>query len=178
MSDDTRNEDPKPAEKKTTTPPWGKDEDFDPARAWSLIENLRTEVEDLKTAKKDLEADRQAREDAEKTEAEKAADRAKQAEERAEQAERALYVERAVRKHEIPDDLVEFLTGSTEEEINERAERLSKSLGKDGSEQERKHEEPGDDGRPTPALTPGHGGDAPEHFDAAAIAQAARESAY
>jgi len=30
-----------------STPPWGSDEDFDPARAWNLIQNLRSDKEGL-----------------------------------------------------------------------------------------------------------------------------------
>lgn len=37
----------------TQTPPWGSDEDFDPQKAWDLIQNLRTEVKDLKTSNAD-----------------------------------------------------------------------------------------------------------------------------
>lgn len=36
---------PKPEAPK---PPWGSDEDFDPQRAWNLIQNLRTENTDIK----------------------------------------------------------------------------------------------------------------------------------
>lgn len=38
------------------TPPWGSDEDFDPQKAWDLIQNLRTEVKDLKTSNADTVA--------------------------------------------------------------------------------------------------------------------------
>lgn len=31
------------------TPPWGKDEDFDPERAWNLIQNLRSDKETLQS---------------------------------------------------------------------------------------------------------------------------------
>ncbi|MFB9283159.1 hypothetical protein ACFPRL_27185 [Pseudoclavibacter helvolus] len=52
------------------TPPWGSDEDFDPKKAWQLIQNLRSDKETLTssrtTAVKDAEtaAERRAREEA------------------------------------------------------------------------------------------------------------------
>lgn len=33
----------------SSTPPWGSDEDFNPERAWNLIQNLRNEKETLKS---------------------------------------------------------------------------------------------------------------------------------
>ncbi len=42
--------------------------------------------------------------------------------------EAELWRERAARAHQIPDDLVEFLTGSTEAEVMQRAERLASRL--------------------------------------------------
>jgi hypothetical protein len=42
--------------------------------------------------------------------------------------EAELWRERAARAHTIPDDLVEFLTGSSEAEVMQRAERLAAQL--------------------------------------------------
>lgn len=41
-------EEPKP------TPPWGSDEDFNPDKAWTLIQNLRSEAATMKAASKEL----------------------------------------------------------------------------------------------------------------------------
>lgn len=38
------------------TPPWGSDEEFNPQKAWDLIQNLRTELKDLKTSHTDTAA--------------------------------------------------------------------------------------------------------------------------
>jgi hypothetical protein len=146
--------------------------DFDPERAARLIDNLRGEIADLK---KDLGTARtalQEREDAEKSEAQKIADRAAAAEKAAADAKRALLIERATRKHSLPEDVVEFLTGDTEEEIEAKAARLA-SLGapkKDGEETP-----PADlPGKPKADLVPGHGGEETAPFDPDAIAAAAR----
>lgn len=39
----------------TPTPPWGSDEDFNPEKAWNLIENLRAEAKDAKAKVRDFE---------------------------------------------------------------------------------------------------------------------------
>lgn len=155
------------------------DGEFDAERAARLVENLRKEVETLKADKETLSASLQEREDADKSDAQKTADALDAAKKAAADAQRLLYVERAARKHSLPDDLVEFLTGETEEEISDKAERLAKYRpSDDGSPSEDSSEEPAPAGvapqRPTPTLTPGHGGEAPQPFDAAAIAKAVR----
>lgn len=171
-----------------STPPWG--DDFDAEKAWTLVQNLRGDKEKLQGEKDSLTAEltteRQAREDAEK--AAKDVDpegKLTAAEKRAADAERSLWTERALRKHAIDEELVEFLSGDTEEAILAKAEKLSK-VGKPGDEKpggEKSDEDKnGADkpeggelqGRPAPALTPGHGGDSPAPFDPEAIASAAR----
>lgn len=163
----------------STTPPWG--DDFDASRAWTLLQNVRG---DLAKAKDDLASERQARETAES--ALKDADpegKLTAAETRAAEAERSLWTERALRKHSIAEELVEFLSGDTEEAILAKAEKLSK-VGKPDGEQPKPDEEKPDESadkpdgglppRPTPDLTPGHGGDTPAPFDPEAIANNAR----
>lgn len=166
---------PDPAPDAGSTPPWG--DNFDAAKAWTLIQNLRTDKETLKGANETLTADLQAR-DATITELET---RATTAETEAKTTKRELLVEKALRKHPVDDDYLEFLSGDTEEEIFSKAERLSK-LGKP-KEEPKGDPDPAADpkpdplaGRPTPTLTPGHGGEAAPPFDPAAIAKKARES--
>jgi hypothetical protein len=176
----------------TSTPPWG--DDFDAEKAWTLVQNLRGDKEKLQGEKDSLTAElateRQAREDAEKAAKDTDPDgKLSAAEKRAADAERSLWTERALRKHEIDEELVEFLAGDTEEAILAKAEKLSK-VGKPGSEKPKGDE--GKDGekpsgdsappegdlqsRPAPTLTPGHGGDTPAPFDPEAIASAARKA--
>lgn len=159
---------------KTSTPPWG--DDFDAARAWTLVVNLRAEVADEKEAHAATKAERDTLAE-EKTAAETAAQEATTAREAAEEATRTasrdLWIERAVRKHGLDDDLVEFLTGDDEEAILAKAERLA-GRNKPGKKDEENADAANLSGRPTPALTPAHGGDAPAPFDPDAIADSAR----
>jgi hypothetical protein len=164
-----------------TTPPWG--DNFDAERAWTLVQNLRAE---LTTEKDKTKTERQAREAAERSLQEADPEgKITEAETRAKAAERELYVERALRKHEIDEDLVEFLSGDTEEEILTKAERLSKlgkpkdDKGKDGDkDKDGQGETPKVDatGRPVPNLVPGHGGDESAPFDADAIVKSVRSA--
>ena len=172
----------------TDTKPWG--DDFDEAKAWTLIQNLRADKTRLTDS---LTTERQAREVADT--AAKSSDTdgkiAAAAEKRATTAERSLYVERALRKHAIDEDLVDFLTGDTEEEILARAERLAKVSspkpeggkpagdkpdGEAGDKPDADKPEEGLPGRPQPGLTPGHGGTPPEPFDADAVVTSIRKS--
>ena len=160
---------PDPTKASDQTPPWGKDEDFDPARAWSLIQNLRTERDGFKTKVSEYDTERQQREDAEKTELQKLQDKLAAAEKIGSERERALIVAKTLRKYPELEDLEDLLTGETEEEIVAKAERLAKR-GK-GDEQQ------GTDpltGRPRTALTPGHNAPDESQFDPDAIARNAR----
>lgn len=149
--------------------------EFDAERAARLIENLRSEIKDLKAEKATLATSLQEKEDAEKTESQRLSDRLAAAEKAAKDAQRALLVERAARKHNLPEDVVDFLIGDTEEEIEAKAERLARlgSPKKDEPNEEQKPEDDGLPGRPAPALKPGHGGDSSAPFDPREIAKEA-----
>ena len=162
--------------------PWG--DDFDEAKAWTLVQNLRG---DKSTLQADLATARQAL-----TEAETKATAGETEKDRADKAERALWTERALRKHPtVSDDFVDFLSGDTEEEILAKAERLSKvgqpkapaeapkpdaDAKPDGEPKPDADAKPELPGKPKPdlTLTPGHGGYVAEPFDPAAIAAKAR----
>lgn len=164
--------------------------DFDAPRAQALITKLR---EELKEAKAATAAETEKAQAASKALA-KAEAAAKEAVERAGKAERDLMVEKAVRKHDLDDDVIEFLTGETAEEIDAKAEKLARfgAKGKKPAAEEKADkgdDKPGDDdkpeggkpdgegdGRPKPNLKPGHGGDAPEPVDTDAIVAKARSS--
>lgn len=113
----------------TSTPPEG----LDAATAWAEISALRGEVRDLKTR---ATAARSARDKAIE-EGDEAATRSSASAledllsaQRAElaAAHRELYVARALRKSNLEDDVVEFLTGDDEEAILASAKRLSSLL--------------------------------------------------
>lgn len=164
--------------------PWG--DDFDEAKAWTLVQNLRG---DKSTLQADLATARQAL-----TEAETKATAGETEKDRADKAERALWTERALRKHPtVSEDFVDFLSGDTEEEILAKAERLSK-VGQpkapavddpkpdaDPKPDDPKPEEPAKPelpGKPKPDLTPGHGADAPAAFDPDAVVAAIRKNSH
>lgn len=157
-----------------TAPPWG--DDFDPARAWNLVQNLRAERDKAR-------ADRDALAEQVKTfDAERAT-----LTERAQSAERSLWVEAALRKHPLRPDLsptaeadaLAFLTGDSAEEIERKAATLA-ALGAKGSPSPATPDA-GLTSRPSPRLTatPGHGddsGDAPKDLDALAASITSRQS--
>jgi hypothetical protein len=180
MSDTT------PATGETTDNPEGKapefEGEFDAEKAQRLVANLRAEVASLKERTTALTAERDDfKAAAEKTGEDR--DKAlKEALDRAEAAERTL----AIKKHNLPDDVVEefadYLTGSADE-VDAKAAKLAARLGAPKEEQpaeqpsgEETPEEPAPvlPERPKPALTPGHGGEVTPEFDPAAIAKAAR----
>ncbi|KUM41205.1 hypothetical protein [Arthrobacter sp. EPSL27] len=178
---DTENQTPaatdaKPDAEKT---PWGAD--FDAERAWKLVQNLRAEVTDLKQKNSTYESERQAREDEGKSELQKLQDRLQAAEQKAKEAARDLNLQKVLRKHPELEDFADLLTGETEEELFAKAERLA-AIGKpkepaEGEQKdgEQKPDAPELPAKPTPNLTPGHGGDDSTPFDPTAIALAARQ---
>lgn len=170
----------------TEAPPWG--DDFDPARAWQTICHLRDEVRAAKAAaaeaaERAAEAPEEAAPDGNPGDAPSGpeegtddatkalADRVAAAERDAAEARRALWVERALRKYDVPDDLHDLVTGDTEEAVTAIAERLAGRT--------RPTKAPAADDmprRPDAALTPGHGGEAPKPFDPDALAARARRA--
>lgn len=172
---------------KSQTPPWG--DDFDAEKAWTLVQNLRGEVKAEKdkrtaaeTARDDVQRQLTAIEDQGKTDAQRATDQATKTAEDLAAARRELYIERALRKHNVPEDYVEFLTGDDEDSILAKAEKLA-SLGKpaqdDDSDDGANEQPPADgsapaSGRPQPGLQPGHGGNDPEPVDIDALVASIR----
>ncbi len=167
-------------------PPWGKDEDFDPEKAWKLIQTLRgaeatltNKVRELQTAVDAKSAADKAEADKGKSETQRLAERLAEIETQAQKDRRALLVERAQRKHNLSDDALIFLTGETPEEIEQRAAALAAFGGKKDKDSSTDDVQPKDDaaqlpGRPAPALRPGHGGEPAVVIDAAALATEAR----
>lgn len=158
--------------------------DFDAEKAQRLVANLRAEVVTLKERTAAITAER----DDFKAAAEKTGDdrdkALKAALDRAEAAERSL----AIKKHNLPDEIVEefadYLTG-TAEEVDAKAAKLAARLAPKteepgepagGEGEEPVEEPPAPVERPKPALTPGHGGEVTPDFDPVAIAKAARRS--
>lgn len=167
---------------KSTTPPWGEEENFDAARAWELIVDLRAERDGLKTEKATLTterdalvAEKDAAASAGQTEAEKAEAAARKTADDLAAARKELWVERALRKHNVPEELMEFLSGDDEDAILAKAAKLAGLPAKpsDEGDKDADKDKPGamPGGRPKPAFTPGHGGDE-DVFDPDAIVAA------
>jgi hypothetical protein len=151
---------------KTQTPPWGEVENFDADKAWTLILNLRKDVETLKTDKATLTTERDALVDekaaaatAGQSEAEKADAAARKTADDLTAARKELWVERALRKHSVPEELMEFLSGDDEDAILAKAAKLAGLPAPKAEEPAAKDDAAKPAGRPQAALTPGHGGD-------------------
>lgn len=159
--------------------PWG--DDFDAERAWKLVQNLRTERDGLKTERDALKTERDGlvtERDGLKSELQT---KTEEVERTTKEKERELALQKVLRKHPELEDFADLLTGDTEEELAAKADRLA-AIGKpkDGGDGENKGDEQKPDGtelpaKPTPNLTPGHGGDDSTPFDPTAIALAARK---
>jgi hypothetical protein len=153
-------------DKTTQTPPWG--DDFDAETAWTLVQNLRGEVKGLKTDKVALKTERDAFEakvtefeNNGKTAEELAATKAQADADALKAAQRELWTERALRKHGVPEELIEFLTGDDEEAILAKAEKLAglKSASTPDPDDKGGDPTPPPSTRPASGLTPGHGGE-------------------
>lgn len=122
----------------TTKPPWGSDEEFDPQKAWDLIQNLRKDIEtakdDAKTAKAKLatvESERDAAltkineaQHEGKSESEKLAGQLADLEKKlADSGARALRAEVVAAKGLTPAQ-AKRLSGTTREELEADADEL------------------------------------------------------
>src|SRR5262245_36751800 len=94
----------------------------------AYVKQLRREAAGLRTKLVDAEERLQEREDADKSELERATERATAAEQRAADAETRLVRFEVAAEHGLDLDAAKFLTGSTREEIELRAEELGKLL--------------------------------------------------
>lgn len=143
----TTEEKSKEQEQGQTKPPWGSDDEFNPEKAWKLIQNLRGDVEELKPKAAKL----RELEDAEKTEAQRLKDQleAEQASNATSKTEVAKL--KAAIKHGLSEEDLELLSG-TPEEIEQRAERLAARLAGTSNEEE---QEGGTGRRPKERLRPG-----------------------
>ena len=111
-------------------PPWGSDEEFNPEKAWNLIQNLRTDNTELKSKSSEASARLQEIEDAKLTESEKLTRDLETT--RTENGSLSLENARlkAVLAHDALtiDDLA-LIGGTTAEEVEEAAAKLAARLG-------------------------------------------------
>lgn len=111
--------------------PWGDDADFDPDKAWTLIENVRNDAAKLKTDRDALAAKVKAHEDATKTEQEKAAEATQTAQNEAAAATREAARLRIALKKGLTETQAKRLVGDTEEELEKDADDLLESFKED-----------------------------------------------
>lgn len=137
---------PKPDEK----PPWGDDKDFDPGRAWKLIQDTRGDRDKLKRERDDLSGKVKEHEDASKSEQEKSSERAAEAEKKASAATLEAARLRVALKKGLTETQAKRLVGDSEEDLEKDADELLASF---------KQEESGSGGgssrRPKEKLRPG-----------------------
>jgi hypothetical protein len=149
------------------TPPWG--DDFDPARAWNLVQNLRADKEKLTGKVTDFEKAAQDAADAKKSDLERALARAEKAEKAIADREAAAKRTAVLEKHGLSADDAAFLAGVSDDDLDARAQALAARFGVGQSKPDAAEAIPG---KPTPKLTAGHASsDAPDAFDPLALAE-------
>ena len=110
-----------PKAKEKPTPPWGTDEEFNPEKAWKLIQDLRSDKDKLKP----LADKARELEDAQKSEVDKLNDRIKELEPTAHEAARL----RVALDKGLTLKQAKRLVGDTEEELAADADQLLEDLG-------------------------------------------------
>lgn len=134
MSDeDTSNTDASQVEGDTKTdtaaPPWGSEEDFNPEKAWKLIQGLRGDKESLTADRDKYKQAHDAAETAKLSDIERANRERDDALSSASQNGVELARLRAAIKYGLDEDDLEFVGGNTPEEIDTSAKKLADRLG-------------------------------------------------
>jgi hypothetical protein len=164
-------------DKKTTTsaaPPWGSAEEFNPERAWTLIQNLRAEKDEHKAKADEFGTKVKEFEDKDKTELERATGKLSEVEKRAADAEHAaLRLEVALDK--APEGmsvaqvkkLAKRLAGKNKAELEADAAELFADFAPTKDDAPKG----GGSGRPRERLRPGASSDdEPDEMDPAKLA--------
>lgn len=173
MPDDITPENtPAPVQTEVITPaepkkPWGDDADFDAAKAWTLIENLRGDKAKTQIERDELAARVQAAEDAKLSEQDRIAKELETA--KAELAEQRRKV--ALTQYDLPGSALVFLTAESADEIDKQASALA---GLAPKKDDATPKVPADS-RAKPALPNGQTDDIPTTPNYAEIARRARQ---
>lgn len=130
LNEDDPDPDPVPAPvvDPPTPKPWGDDANFDPDRAWNLIEATRADREKLRIERDQLAREKQEREDAAKSEEQKREERTTLAEQQAAAATRDAARLRVALKKGLTETQAKRLVGDTEEELEADADELLASF--------------------------------------------------
>lgn len=118
------------------------DEITDLAVLRKLVRDGRREAAQARTKNKDELAEYEAWKEAQKTEAQRAIDKATKRAEAAETRARELVAANLVLEYNVSDDLAEFITGSSEDEMRARAEKLRDTRVKVSADEEDEDEKP------------------------------------
>jgi len=124
-------DDPKPdapADDKKATPPWGTDADFNPEKAWNLIQALRGDKTTLTAERDGLKQKVDAAEAATLTEAQRLERERDDAVKNGTTTATELAKARAALKYGLAEDDLDLLGSGTPDEIAARAERLAARL--------------------------------------------------
>lgn len=111
-------------------------------------------------------------EESKKSEAQKLLERAERAERELQESKIASNIDKAARRHGVPDALVKFIAGSTEEEIDAAAKELADTITASGARGD------GLPSKPKPNLTPGGGLSDDEAVDITAIVESIKKQRY
>lgn len=111
--------------------PWGDDKDFDPEKAWKLIQNLRGDVDKAKKRGDELATKVKGFEDASKSDTEKLEERATSAESQLSATQREAARLRIALKKGLTETQAKRLVGDTEEDLEKDADDLLASFKND-----------------------------------------------
>lgn len=109
-------------------PPWGDDANFDPQRAWKLIQDVRSDLDKVKNERDTLRKEKADREEAEKTDEQKREDAKAAAEKTATEAQREAIRLRVALRKGLDETQSKRLVGETEEELEKDADDLVASF--------------------------------------------------
>lgn len=116
-------------------PPWGdKPADFDPDKAWSLIQNVRADADKAKRERDELKSEKQKQEDAKKSDLQKAQDSASSAKTEAQQAKLEAARLRVALKKGLSETQAKRLVGDDEAALEKDADELLASFKQEGGE--------------------------------------------
>lgn len=117
------------AAKKDEKPPWGdEEENFDAARAWELIQDLRGDLKKVKGERDDLRQEKKERDDAAKTEEQKRDEAKAEAEKNAAKATQEAARLRVALKKGLTETQAKRLVGDSEEDLEKDADELLASF--------------------------------------------------
>lgn len=109
-------------------PPWG-NEEFDPQRAWTLLQNVRGDLQRSQGRNRELEAEKSARERQQMSELDRTkAERDDLQRQLGQTRLEALKSQVAIAKG-LSAEAMEFLSGSTQEELEANADKLKRMIG-------------------------------------------------